>query len=291
MQPDAGPFTAMDEDLKRPLIDFVKSLENSIGMEPITGISLIDDALRKVEIKTKTVCTYCGVGCSFEVWTRDRHILKIQPVADAPVNGISTCVKGKFGWDFVNSPNRLTTPLIRENGQFRPASWEEALQRVADGLRAVARQHGGNAIGFIGSSKASNEEAYLTQKIARLIFGTNNVDNSSRYCQNPATEGLFRTVGYGGDAGTLRDLQQTDLIITVGSNRRKTTRFSLHISNRATNIADRSCWWSIRAVTKWPSAPIVICASAPAPTWCGRRRWRATCLTTVMLMKHSCASA
>lgn len=219
MQPNAGPFTNMDEDLKRPLIDFVKTLENSIGMEPITGISLIDNALRKAEIKkTKTVCTYCGVGCSFEVWTRDRHILKVQPVVDAPVNGISTCVKGKFGWDFVNSPNRITTPLIRENGRFRPASWDEALARVAEGLRAVARDHGGNAIGFIGSSKASNEEAYLTQKIARLIFGTNNVDNSSRYCQNPATEGLFRTVGYGGDAGTLRDLQQTALIITVGSN-------------------------------------------------------------------------
>ena len=219
MQPDAGPFTRMDEDLKRPFIDAIKKMERSIGMEPITGISLIDDALRKTEIKkTKTVCTYCGVGCSFEVWTRDRHILKVQPVAEAPVNGISTCVKGKFGWDFVNSPNRLTTPLIRENGTFRPASWEEALNRVAEGLRAVAHQHGGAAIGFIGSSKASNEEAYLTQKIARLIFGTNNVDNSSRYCQNPATQGLFRTVGYGGDAGTLRDLQQTDLIITVGSN-------------------------------------------------------------------------
>lgn len=219
MQPDAGPFTAMDEGLKRPMIDFVKSLENSIGMEPITGISLIDDALRQAEIKrTKTVCTYCGVGCSFEIWTRDRHILKVQPVADAPANGISTCVKGKFGWDFVNSPQRLTTPLIRENGRFRPASWDEALDRVAQGLRDVARQHGGDAIGFIGSSKASNEEAYLTQKIARLIFGTNNVDNSSRYCQNPATEGLFRTVGYGGDAGTIHDLQKTDLIITVGSN-------------------------------------------------------------------------
>lgn len=219
MQPNAGPFTNMDEDLKRPLIDFVKSMEDSIGMEPITGISLIDDALRKVEItKTKTVCTYCGVGCSFEVWTRDRHILKIQPVADAPVNGISTCIKGKFGWDFINSPNRLTTPLIRENGRFRPASWDEALTRVAEGLRTVERNHGGNAIGFIGSSKASNEEAYLTQKMARLIFGTNNVDNSSRYCQNPATEGLFRTVGYGGDAGTLRDLQQTALIVLVGSN-------------------------------------------------------------------------
>lgn len=144
--------------------------------------------------------------------------MKVQPVAEAPANGISTCIKGKFGWDFVNSPKRLTTPLIRENGRFRPASWEEALDRVALGLRTVASQYGGDAIGFIGSSKASNEEAYLTQKIARLIFGTNNVDNSSRYCQNPATQGLFRTVGYGGDAGTIKDLQKAELIVIVGSN-------------------------------------------------------------------------
>lgn len=219
MQPDAGPFTAMPEPVKRPLIDFVKALENSIGAEPVTAISLIDNALRQAEIKrTKTVCTYCGVGCSFEMWTRDRHILKVQPVAEAPANGISTCVKGKFGWDFVNSPERLTTPLIRENGRFRPASWDEALETVARRLREIAQRHGGDAIGFIGSSKASNEEAYLTQKIARLIFGTNNVDNSSRYCQNPATQGLFRTVGYGGDAGTIKDMQQADLIITIGSN-------------------------------------------------------------------------
>ncbi|WP_428943700.1 formate dehydrogenase subunit alpha [Pantoea sp. FN060301] len=219
MQPDAGPLTAMPADLKRPLIDFVKTLENSIGAEPITGISVMDMAMRQHEIKkTKTVCTYCGVGCSFEMWTRDRHILKVQPVADAPANGISTCVKGKFGWDFVNSPKRLTTPLIRENGRFRPASWDEALDLVATRLRGISEQHGGDSIGFIGSSKASNEEAYLTQKIARLIFGTNNVDNSSRYCQNPATEGLFRTVGYGGDAGSIEDLQKAALIVIVGSN-------------------------------------------------------------------------
>lgn len=219
MQPDAGPFTAMPTDLKRPLINFVKGLENSIGMGPITGISRIDVAMRQQEIKkTKTVCTYCGVGCSFEMWTRGRHILKVQPVAHAPVNGISTCIKGKFGWDFVNSKARLTTPLIRENGRFRPASWDEALSLVARRLKDIADTHGGNSIGFIGSSKASNEEAYLTQKIARLIFGTNNVDNSSRYCQNPATEGLFRTVGYGGDAGSIADLQKASLIIIVGSN-------------------------------------------------------------------------
>ena len=218
-RPEADLFNKAPQKVKRPLIDFVKSLENSISMEPITAVSVMDTALRKAEIKkTKTVCTYCGVGCSFEIWTRDRHILKVQPVADAPANGISTCIKGKFGWDFVNSPKRLTTPLIREDGRFRPASWDEALEHVAQGLRAVASQHGGDAIGFIGSSKASNEEAYLTQKIARLIFGTNNVDNSSRYCQNPATQGLFRTVGYGGDAGSIKDLQQAELIVIVGSN-------------------------------------------------------------------------
>lgn len=219
MQPDAGPFTSMRQSLKRPLIDVIKTLENATGAEIISGISVIDTHLRQPEIKrTKTVCTYCGVGCSFEMWTRDRHLLKVQPVVDAPVNGISTCVKGKFAWDFINSPERLITPLIRENDRFRPASWEEALTLVAQRLLAIRDETGPDSIGFIGSSKGSNEEAYLTQKIARLIIGTNSVDNSSRYCQNPATEGLFRTVGYGGDAGTIHDLEQAELIVIVGSN-------------------------------------------------------------------------
>lgn len=219
MQPDAGPFTALPESLKRPMIDIVKKLENTIGAPPITAISNMDMYWRQPEIKrTKTVCTYCGVGCSFEMWTRDRHILKVQPVVEAPVNGISTCIKGKFAWDFVNNDKRLTKPLIRENGKFREASWDEALNLVANRLLKDRDTHGPDAIGFIGSSKASNEEAYLTQKIARLIIGTNNVDNSSRYCQNPATKGLFRTVGYGGDAGTVEDMEKADLVVLVGSN-------------------------------------------------------------------------
>jgi formate dehydrogenase major subunit len=152
------------------------------------------------------------------MWTRERNILKVQPVVDAPANGISTCIKGKFAWDFVNSEQRLTTPLIRENGQFREAGWDEALDLVARRLLQIRALHGPDSIGFIGSSKASNEEAYLTQKIARRIIGTNNVDNSSRYCQNPATKGLFRTVGYGGDAGSISDIEQADLVIIVGSN-------------------------------------------------------------------------
>lgn len=219
MQPDAGPFTAMPPDLKRPLIDVVKKLEETIGAPPITAISKMDARWRQPEIRrTKTVCTYCGVGCSFEMWTRDRHILKVQPVQAAPANGISTCIKGKFAWDFVNSPERLTYPLIRENGTFREADWDEALDLVARQLTAIRDQHGPDAIGFIGSSKASNEEAYLTQKIARLVIGTNSVDNSSRYCQNPATRGLQRTVGYGGDSGSITDIEQAELVVLVGTN-------------------------------------------------------------------------
>ncbi|RKQ97186.1 formate dehydrogenase major subunit [Kushneria sinocarnis] len=219
MENDAGPLTSMSPDLKRPMIDMLKKVEQTIGAPPITGISMMDMAWRQPEIKrTKTVCTYCGVGCSFEMWTRDRQLLKVQPVNEAPANGISTCIKGKFGWDFINSENRLTTPLIRENGRFREASWEEALDLVAHRLLEIRDRHGSDSLGFIGSSKASNEEAYLTQKIARLIIGTNSVDNSSRYCQNPATQGLFRTVGYGGDAGTIEDIQKASLIVIVGSN-------------------------------------------------------------------------
>lgn len=219
LQPDAGPFTAIEADTKRTMIDFVKALEDTTGTPPITAISKIDVALRQQEIKrTKTVCTYCGVGCSFEMWTRGRQILKVQPMEEAPVNGISTCIKGKFAWDFVNAKERLTTPLIRENGTFREASWAEALSLVATRLKHIHNTYGPKSIGFIGSSKASNEEAYLTQKIARLIFRTNSVDNSSRYCQNPATQGLFRTVGYGGDAGSIKDIESASLVILVGSN-------------------------------------------------------------------------
>ncbi|MGP9498500.1 molybdopterin-dependent oxidoreductase [Halomonas sp. AOP43-D1-4] len=219
MYGQTGPLTALPWSLKRPMIEIVKEVENTTSATPITGVSELDAALREPGIKrTKTVCTYCGVGCAFEMWTRDRNILKVQPTPDAPANGISTCIKGKFAWDFVNSEKRLTTPLIREKGQFREASWDEALDLVASQLISVRDTHGPQSVGFIGSSKASNEEAYLTQKIARLIIGTNSVDNSSRYCQNPATKGLFRTVGYGGDAGTIKDIEQAEVVMLVGSN-------------------------------------------------------------------------
>ncbi|MGG2067237.1 formate dehydrogenase subunit alpha [Bacillus sp. S14(2024)] len=214
---EAGFMTGLKQDVLNPMIDFVKDVEP--GYSSILAVSEVEAAMRKTKInKTKTVCTFCGVGCSFEVWTKDRQILKVQPVSDAPVNGISTCVKGKFGWDFVNSEERITKPLIRKGDMFVEVTWEEAMEVVAANMSHIKNQYGSDAFGFISSSKVTNEENYLMQKLARQVYGTNNVDNCSRYCQSPATDGLFKTVGMGGDAGTIKDIAEAGLVIIVGAN-------------------------------------------------------------------------
>lgn len=214
---EAGFMTGLNKDLLDPMIDLVKEVEPSYS--GIFAISEVEAAMRDTRTKkTKTVCTFCGVGCTFEVWTKGRKILKVQPTSDAPVNGISTCVKGKFGWDFVNAEERLTRPLIRKNGAFVESTWEEALELVAGRLGSIKQEHGHHSIGFISSSKITNEDNYLIQKLARQVFETNDVDNCSRYCQSPATDGLFRTVGMGGDAGTIQDIARAGLVLIVGCN-------------------------------------------------------------------------
>jgi formate dehydrogenase major subunit len=214
----AGFFTGLPKTVLNGMIDVVKGVEPDTGYGAILKLSEAESNMREARIRrTKTVCTYCGVGCSFDVWTKDRHILKVEPL-EGPANGISTCVKGKFGWDYVNSPDRLTTPLIRENGKFREASWEEALDLIARRFAEIKAKDGPDSLAFVSSSKCTNEESYLMQKLARAVIGTNNMDNCSRYCQAPATEGLFRTVGYGGDSGSIKDIENAGLVIIIGSN-------------------------------------------------------------------------
>ncbi|MDN7242261.1 formate dehydrogenase subunit alpha [Planococcus sp. N028] len=214
---EAGFMTSLKPEILNPMIDLVKDVEP--GYSGILAISDAEAAMRHTRMKkTKTVCTFCGVGCSFEVWTKDREILKIQPVSEAPANQISTCVKGKFGWDFINSDKRITTPLIRQGDEFVEATWEEALDLVASKLGGYKRDYGKDAIGVISSSKITNEDNYVLQKIARQVFESNNIDNCSRYCQSPATDGLFRTVGMGGDAGSIKDIAKAGLVIIVGAN-------------------------------------------------------------------------
>ncbi|MEH7119886.1 formate dehydrogenase subunit alpha [Neobacillus vireti] len=212
---NAGFMTGISDDLLTPMIDIVKAVEPDY--QTIMAVSEVEAAMRETRIKkTKTVCTFCGVGCSFEVWTKDREILKIEPSENAPVNSVSTCVKGKFGWDFVNSQERITTPLIRKGDMFVEASWDEALSLVASKLGDIKETYGSDAIGFISSSKMTNEENYLIQKLSRQVFGTNNVDNCSRYCQSPASWGLQQTGGIGGDSGTIQDIAGAGLVILVG---------------------------------------------------------------------------
>src|SRR5256885_1234748 len=139
------------------MIEVVKGVERETGYTAILKVSEVEAKMRETRIRrTKTVCTYCGVGCSFNVWTKDRHILKVEP-SEGPANGISTCIKGKFAWDFVNSSDRLTKPLIREvmadGHRFREASWDEALDLVARRMREIKAANGPDALAFISSSK------------------------------------------------------------------------------------------------------------------------------------------
>jgi formate dehydrogenase major subunit len=214
----AGYLTSTPQKTLDKMIEVIKAIEPEMGYGAVMQVSQVESVMREERIKkTKTVCTYCGVGCSYDVWTKDRHILKIEPL-NGDANAISTCVKGKFGWEYVNHKDRLQKPLIREGNTFREAEWEEALTLVASRLGAVKEQYGPDAIGVVVSSKTTNEDGYLMQKLARAVICTNNVDNCSRYCQSPATAGLFRTVGYGGDSASIEDIAMSKLVLIVGSN-------------------------------------------------------------------------
>ena len=213
-----GYLTSLPPKVLDNMIEAVKGIEPSTGYPSILALSEMEAEMRHQRVKrTKTVCTYCGVGCSFDIWTRDRHILKVEPM-NGPANGISTCIKGKFGWDYVNSPDRLRKPLKRAGDTFVEIEWPEAIAMVRDHFTRIKAEHGPDALAFIASSKCTNEESYLMQKLARAVIGTNNVDNCSRYCQTPASKGLNRTVGYGGDSGSIQDIEIADLVIVIGSN-------------------------------------------------------------------------
>jgi predicted molibdopterin-dependent oxidoreductase YjgC len=130
--------------------------------------------------KVRTTCSYCGVGCQLYLHVRENKVVKVTGVEDAGPNFGSLCVKGRFGYDFINDPERLKVPLIRENGNFREASWDEALQMVADRLKVIKEESGPDSIGVLCSARITNEENYVAQKFTRAAIGTNNIDHCAR---------------------------------------------------------------------------------------------------------------
>ena len=140
-----------------------------------------DDVADAVPNKTRTICPYCGVGCSVDVLTSNEKIVGIHPAMDGPANQGALCVKGQFAYDFVQHPDRLETPLVRgEDGELHEATWEAALDKAAEGYRKVYAEHGRHSIYGIASGRAPSEAAYLMQKFIRVGFGTNYIDNCSR---------------------------------------------------------------------------------------------------------------
>ncbi|MET9022481.1 formate dehydrogenase subunit alpha [Actinopolymorpha sp. NPDC004070] len=173
---------------------------------------------RTADPVTRTTCGYCGVGCTLDVHTRDDSILAVTPALDGPVNRGHACVKGRFAYGFVRSPDRLTTPLVRRNGRLEHATWDEALAVVGRELTRIRDRHGPDAIAAISSARSTNEENYLLQKLMRTAIGTNNVDNCSRICHAPSAAGLIASFGLAGGTNPAEDLDAADCILVAGAN-------------------------------------------------------------------------
>ena len=171
-----------------------------------------------VEIKyVPSICPYCGTGCGINFVVKDGKIIGVEPWKRHPVNEGKVCPKGNFGWQFINHSDRLSTPLIKENGEFREASWDEALDLVASTLKKYADTDP-NKLGFYACARSPNENIYITQKLARAGCGTQNVDHCARICHGPTVAGLATTFGSGASTNGYDSIEEADFIFCIGSN-------------------------------------------------------------------------
>lgn len=169
--------------------------------------------------KTLTTCPYCGTGCALYLLSDDAgRLIGVEPSATHPTSRGQLCVKGWNAHAFVHHPERLTTPLIRKNGSLQAASWDEALDLVARRLQQLAQSHGPETLMFLSSAKATNEENYLLMKLARAVFGSNNVDHCARLCHASTVVGLGETFGSGAMTNSIACFEQADCILVTGSN-------------------------------------------------------------------------
>ncbi|MBQ7260267.1 MAG: formate dehydrogenase subunit alpha [Lachnospiraceae bacterium] len=180
------------------------------------------DKFREWEVKkVLTTCPHCATGCQFYLVVKDNRIVNVE-AADGPSNHKLLCVKGRSGsYDFVNSPDRLTTPLIknRETGEFEPASWEKAISYTAEHFMDIKKKYGGDSLAGFACSRSANEDIYMVQKMVRTCFGTNNTDNCARVCHSATVAGLAKTLGSGAMTNPIFDItHDIDCILLVGSN-------------------------------------------------------------------------
>lgn len=169
--------------------------------------------------KVKTTCNYCGVGCNFDFNIKDGKVVKVTSNPESVVNGINLCVKGRFGYDYIHSKDRLTTPLIkRKNGKLEKASWEEALQLISNKFNQIKKENGSDSLAVLSSAKCTNEENYLLMKFSRAVLGTNNVDHCARLCHSATVAGLAQAFGSGAMTNSIKEIANASVIYLTGSN-------------------------------------------------------------------------
>lgn len=204
-----------------------------LGAGAAAGSDAVRAAPRASQRQVDSLCPFCGVGCQLTWHVSDNRIVYVEG-RDGPANHGRLCVKGRFGFDYVASPDRLTVPLVRRRGaaknphfgrvpadwreQFREASWAEALELAGGGLAGIRDLHGAAALAGFGSAKGSNEEAYLFQKLVRTGFGSNNVDHCTRLCHASSVAALLEGVGSGAVSNQVSDVAHAEVVFVIGSN-------------------------------------------------------------------------
>ena len=174
----------------------------------------------KPERAVVTTCAYCGVGCTFRAEMKGEQLVRMVPWKDGKANRGHSCVKGRFAWGYANHQDRITKPMIRESIEhpWREVSWEEALSYTAAKLNSIKAEHGARALGGITSSRCTNEEVWLVQKLIRSGFGSNNVDTCARVCHSPTGYGLSKTFGTSAGTQDFDSVMQADVVMVIGAN-------------------------------------------------------------------------
>ncbi len=165
-----------------------------------------------------TTCPFCGCGCQFYLQVLDGELVGISPCKSDEISQGKLCIKGRNAFEFVQHKDRLTTPLVKQNGQLKPASWDEALDAISQRLNQIKDSFGPDSVGFLSSAKCTNEENFLLMKFARSVIGTNNIDHCARLCHSPSVTGLVSSFGSGAMTNSIPEVEGADCIFVVGSN-------------------------------------------------------------------------
>ncbi len=212
-----GIKTVIDTDFHRPLqCEFCGQCMDTCPVGAITS-DRFDYKVKTWELnETTTPCPYCACGCSLTIGSKEGEIRRVFSDPEKGPSDGNLCVKGRFGWDFIDHPERIRTPLLRVNGAFKEASWEETLQFVAQKLEAIKDQYGPEAIAGIASSRLTNEEYYLSKKLFRNAIGTNQIANAGEASARGLTEGLAKTLGMAASTNSIREIRRADCILVIG---------------------------------------------------------------------------